>query len=186
MPKSWNNDPDEWLTTINIEKVLDQYAESNKQFYFYGASPIDYDTRVVCDIYKLCRININEHITNGITKIGFVFNTDRSDQSGKHWISLYIDLVGKNMKHPAIYFFDSVGNKPPKELNELINTIRSQKKFKYYYNDIQHQEQNSECGIYCIHFLIYMLKNGNFKKYIQNKKSDKYISKYRYFFFNKI
>ena len=24
MPKSWNNDPDEWLTTINIEKVLDR------------------------------------------------------------------------------------------------------------------------------------------------------------------
>ena len=32
----------------------------------------------------------------GETKLGIVFNTDESDQPGKHWISMYIDLEGKN------------------------------------------------------------------------------------------
>ena len=186
MPKIWDNNKYEWLNTLDIENVLNQYSNAHKDFYFYGAIPNDYDNKTVCNIYDLCNINIKKHIKDGIKKIGIVFNTDDSSKGGKHWICMYIDLIGNNYNSPGIYYFDSLGKKPQDNIKKLINNIRSQKKLIYFYNDVKHQMKNSECGIYCIHFIIYMLNNGSFEKYISTKKSDKYIHKYRYFYFNKI
>lgn len=186
MPKTWYKNNKEWLNTFDIENVLKQYDKNDKTFYFYGAMPSDYYNKSVCDIYKLCKIDIDKHINNGIKKIGIVFNTDESNQPGKHWVAIYIDLTGINSGFPSIYFFDSVGNQPQDNIKKFINKLRTKKKFNYYYNDIIHQKKNTECGIYCLHFLTYMINKGNFKKYIKKIKSDDYIHKYRNFFFNKI
>lgn len=186
MPKSWYKNNNEWLNTYDIENVLKQYDKIDKAFHFYGAMPSDYYTDKVCDIYKLCKINLNTHIKDGIKKIGIIFNTDESDQPGKHWVALYIDLIGINSGFPSIFFFDSVGNKPQKNIQKLINKLRSKKNLNYYYNDIPHQKKNTECGIYCLHFITYMINKGNFNKYIKNIKSDDYMQKYRTLFFNKI
>ena len=186
LPKKWLSNPREWLNTLDIEKVLNQYAKANKDFYFYGAMPSDYDNTEVCDIYKLCKINIKNHIKNGIKKIGIVFNTDENDEPGEHWVCIYIDLIGKNSGYPSIYFFDSVGKPPQKNIQKAIESIRKQKKLNYYFNDIKHQKKNTECGVYCIHFLTSMINGTKFRKYIKNIKNDDYMYKYRYFFFNKI
>ena len=46
---------------------------------------------------------------NGKEKIGIIFNTDYSTGPGEHWVSFYVDLIGRNRKKkPGIYFFDSV------------------------------------------------------------------------------
>ena len=114
-----------------------------------------------------------------------VFNTDPHNKSGEHWISLYIDCIGKNINHPCIYFFDSVGNPPPKQIKDFIDDTRgkSNKDYTYIENDVSHQSGNTECGIYCLHFLTYMINGGNFMKYIKNKKNDKFMEKYRTIFF---
>ena len=39
----------------------------------------------------------------------------------------------------------------------------------FLHNDIKHQRGNTECGIYCLHFLETMLKGTDFEKHIQNK-----------------
>ena len=104
---------------------------------------------------------------------------------------MYIDLKGENYPKPSIYYFDSVGDRPPSNVDKLINKIRMDTlkqnniKLNYLYNDMQHQNGNNECGFYCLHFIIYMLKGGNFEKYINNKKNDKFMHKFRYLFFNK-
>ena len=186
MPKSWEKNNNEWLNTLDIENVLNQYQKIDKKLYFYGALPSDYYNKSVCDIYKLCEIKIAEHIKNKIEKIAIVFNTDESDKSGKHWVSIYIDLKGINSGYPAIYYFDSVGNKPNKNIKMFISKVRKQKKMNYYYNDIPHQAKNTECGIYSLHFIVYMIKRGNFNKYIKNIKNDEYMQTFRKFFYNKL
>ena len=42
MPKKWIKDFNEWLTTSDIENVLNQYMDGDDSFYFYGAVPIDF------------------------------------------------------------------------------------------------------------------------------------------------
>jgi hypothetical protein len=176
MPKKWiKTNYKEWLNTLNIEDCLNQYDKAIPEFLFYGAVPIDFSK---CSVNrKLCNFNLNEHINNNISKIGIVFNTDEHDEPGEHWISMYIDIKGNNMnKIPGIYFFDSFGNKAPDEVLSFVNKIKEQGKklninFKYLYNDYSHQNRNNQCGVYCINFIIGMLKNKNFK-YYKYKNSD--------------
>jgi len=175
MPTKWINDYNTWLRTDDIEKCLGQYQEKYEDFYFYGALPIDFDD---CSVSNLCSIDLQDHINNGKQRIGIVFNTDPHDESGEHWISFYIDIMGKNLKNiPGIYYFDSYGDKPPDEVVKLIKKIKAQGekldiKFKYFYNDYSHQKENYQCGMYCIHFIKEMIKGNNFNKLINSKLTD--------------
>ena len=67
MPEKWIKDYNTWLRTDDIEKCLKQYETSHKDFYFYGALPIDFND---CSVSNLCSINLNDHINKGINKIG--------------------------------------------------------------------------------------------------------------------
>lgn len=192
MPDKWKSNPNEWLSTLDINKVMKQYEDAYPKFQYLGANPIDFDKKLSenkCVSDELCNISIPEIKRDGTEYLGMVFNTDPHDSSGQHWFSLYIDLKGKNIKgKPCIYYFDSLASKPKKEVVEFVKRIQDQcldinRDIEFLYNDIKHQHQNTECGVYCLHFLVSMLKGQNFKKYIKNKKSDKKIEKFRKFFF---
>jgi hypothetical protein len=105
------------------------------------------------------------------TKIGVVFNYDTHDKTGSHWVSLFC-----NISAGYIAFFDSVGVKHPrKEIKALIDAIKhkiencydvSLKRYvvnnmsiKINHNNIQ--KGNSECGVFCIYFIIKCLLGTN-------------------------
>ena len=187
-PKSWKKDKNTWLSNLDIDNVLKQYYNKYNDYYYHGAVPVDFDVEKnngSCLVDDLCKFDVDKLYSEGKKKMAFVFNTDPHNKSGEHWISLYIDCLGKNMEHPCIFFFDSAGSPPPKEINDFINDTRNNSKinFSYIENDIQHQKGNTECGVYCLHFLTYMIDNGNFMEYITNKKNDKFMEKYRSIFF---
>ena len=190
MPHNLQKDKYAWLTNIDIDKVMKQYMDHHDDFYYYDASPIDYHLKEngTCKISDICAFNLNEHISNNKHRIGMVFNTDPHTKSGKHWFCLYLDLLGKNHTHPAIYHFDSTGDVPCDSMERLIRDIRNQGvdndiDIRYYVNDIQHQKHNSECGVYCLHFLSSMLDGVQFEDYISSVKDDEYMNKFRRVFF---
>jgi len=189
-PDEWHKNFNEWLSTTDIDKVLKQYADADQHFFYYGATPMDFDLKnnSKCVVNSLCDFNLKKHLNNGEYKIGIVFNTDDHDEPGEHWVSMYIDCKGKNLNEPCIYYFDSTGDSAPEEIKVLIQKIKEQGlknniTFTDLHNDLEHQTGDSECGIYSLHFMIYMLENGNFMKYIKNRKSDEYIEKFRNIFF---
>ena len=60
MPKDWINDYNKWLNTYDIENSLNQHMKSNKDFYFYGAVPIDFNK---CSVSKdLCKFSLDDHL----------------------------------------------------------------------------------------------------------------------------
>jgi len=190
MPEKWIENINTWLCTTDITDVLNQYKQSDDQFFLYGPTPIDFDLKDgnVCLVDSLCKFNLSTHIKNGVTKIGIVFNTDPHDEGGEHWISLYIDLKGINLSEPGIYYFDSTGAEPPKEIKDLVDKIIDQGKknkinFTYFENDIQHQKGGTECGMYSLHFIINMIEGKKFEDYISEYKNDKFIEKFREIYF---
>lgn len=189
-PEEWHKNFNEWLSTTDIDNVLKQYATADSHFYYYGATPMDFDLKNgnKCVVNGLCKFDLEEHLSKGQDKIGVVFNTDNHNEPGEHWVSLYVDCKGKNLKHPCIYYFDSTGDPATPEIETLIEKIKKQGlendiKFTDLQNDKVHQIGNSECGMYCLHFMIYMLDGGDFMKYIKSKKSDQYVEKFRNIFF---
>lgn len=188
MPDSWKKDHDKWLNTVDLENVLNRYMLTDSSFFSYGALPIDSFDKNIC-INDLCKFNLKNHILKGHEKIGIIYNTDEYGESGEHWICLYIDINKINFKEPCIYFFDSYGSKPPQNVNEFAQHIINQGlensiDFKYTYNNKQHQTKGGECGIYCLHFLTHMKGGGNFKDYIENKRDDEYMNKFRKYFYD--
>lgn len=107
-PPEWIKNPNEWLTDLDISNVMKQYEKTYTNFKFIGPSPIDFDSRVkrgklpwakpgnsddeVCVWEELCHLDISKLLRRGITQIGMVFNLDRYDEPGSHWVSLYISL----------------------------------------------------------------------------------------------
>lgn len=176
MPDKWIKDYNTWLRTSDIEECLEQYEHSHKNFYFYGAVPIDFSD---CPVSNLCSFDLDEHLNNKKNKIGIVFNTDPHDEPGQHWISLYVDILGRNIKNtPAIYYFDSYGEKPTTEIQDLIDKIKKQGKnrdidFKYLYNDYPYQKKNYQCGMYSIYFINEMLRDISFKNFLNQELTDK-------------
>ena len=181
MPKEWIKDYNEWLSTFEIEDCLKQHMDSDKNFYFYGAVPMDFKK---CSVSNLCNFNMKKHLDKGESKIGIVFNTDPSTKDGEHWISMYMDLGKHNGPDYGIYYFDSFGRKPSKEVTELIQkAIKQGKKCKrkplYFYNDHSYQKANSQCGMYAIHFIKKMLEGLSFEEYLDTELNDKLMIQLR-------
>ena len=51
-------------------------------------------------------------------------------------------------------------------------------------NTRRHQFSNSECGMYCLYFIIRMLKGDSFSKFTSKKIPDKFMMKLRKIYFN--
>ena len=189
-PVQWKKNPNEWLSSIDIDKVMKQYEKAYKCFEFIGPSPIDFDTKLLfgeCVWDELCKFSIKNQIKREKFKIGIIFNTDTHDKSGEHWISMFI-----NIKKGEIFYFDSVGNTAPKQIKVFVDRITQQGKelninFKYDENHpVEHQYGNTECGIYSIFFIVHMLQDKITEQYLKTHVlKDKFMSEFRDKYFNK-
>lgn len=156
----------EWLNTVNIEDALGQYEKKHPDFIFLGAVPIDFDD---IPAYGIANLDFKALLDGGKSKIGIIFNLDRHDQSGSHWVASYADL-----NKCQIYFFDSYGIEPVIQIKKYMNRIRDfckknnaqqgGKKIDVAYNKHQHQRENSECGVYSINFIVRLLGGKSFKE----------------------
>jgi len=186
-PPEWKQNPTEWLSSVDLESVMKQYEKFYKCFLFLGPSPIDYDKHLLygeCVWEELCKFDLSEEIKKNKNKIGVIFNTHPHNKPGEHWISLFI-----NIKKRFIIYFDSNGNKPPSEVNKFTETVITQGKqlginFNYYENKLEHQQTESECGMYCLYFIIEMLKDRDPTYFLTNKINDKEVFVLRNKYFN--
>lgn len=161
-PPKWKLNPIEWLSNYDIDNVISQYEAEYPHFVLLGPSPIDFDTVInnTCVEQSICSISLQEMISKKKTHIGFVFNLDKHNQPGSHWVSMFVDIANQ-----YIFYFDSAGDGPSKEVVALKNKLVEQGKqlsnpivFKYYDNEGRdHQKHNTECGVYSIYFIITML-----------------------------
>ena len=172
----------EWLNSINIYDVMEQYMEKYPDFIFMGPVPIDFQKILT----EVANINLKS-LSSKKKKIGIIFNTDPHYMGGSHWISLFLDLTDK-----TICFYDSVGDEPPKECMDLINKLLKQandyKLIKYlniHINDKQHQYRDSECGVYSLYFIIQRLRGISCQNVFTNIIRDNEMNKNRDVIFNK-
>jgi hypothetical protein len=124
-PESWYIDDHTWLTNFDIEGVMRQYEADYPDFAFLGPSPIDFDSKELfsdrCIEDSICKLNLSAMLSKGKTRIGIVFNLDPHDRPGSHWTALMCDIA-----NGGIYYFDSNGTQPPKEVVALMHRLRDQ------------------------------------------------------------
>ncbi len=192
-PNTWKEQPNKWLNTYNLLNVMTQYEDKYNNFKFLGVHPIDFNIRVygnTCISNNMCNLDIKNLIKNKINKLGAIFNLDKHNQSGSHWVSLFINLNPKS-KNYGIYYYDSNGMNPHIQIRKFINDIINdnkkinKKKLEIYINKIKHQKENSECGMFSLFFMDQCLKNISFQKFTNNPKlNDHFVFKLRTKYFS--
>ena len=169
-----------WLSNIDISNVLKQYQKKYPEFISLGPVPIDFK-----QIYtELTNLKIENLLKKNISKIGIIYNLDKHNEPGSHWVASFI-----NINEPSVEFFDSVGDYPEKEIIDFLEEMRNniinikKKPFKIKINRIQHQYADSECGVYCLHFIIQRIYGKSFEYIIQNVIKDEKMNSNRTTFF---
>ena len=172
----------EWLNTVNINEVMGQSEKKYNDFKYLGTVPIDFDK---FERYGIKNLNFSELMEMGKHKIGVIFNLDKHNEPGSHWVALYA-----NLKEGEVYFFDSYGTRPDKRIRAFMRRIADfcskklkLKNIKVDYNRIRHQYGNSECGVYSINFIKRLLRGDLFKIVCESKVPDKKINKCRKVYF---
>lgn len=195
-----------WLSTTDIRDVLQQYQELYSDFMAIGPVPIDF-----CYLgHTLCKMDVLGAYRKGTRTIGAVFNTDPSSEPGKHWISMFIDMRHPDPRYWEINYFDSFGNAPlakeiialvkhvdgqfAKAISERHNIDRSKVKVIKKLNcsqsmcthKVQHQFNNTECGVYSIHFIVKRLEGRTWEELVTERATimnDEYMTNMRKFYF---
>lgn len=175
-----------WLNTLNINDVLSMYEDKINGFKSLGAVPIDFYEINYAGIRD---IDFNELYREGIRKIGLVLNLDEHNQPGSHWIALYCEFGEPKVSNTKIYFFDSYGTRPNERVQEYIKKLEEFGKSLgtdviIDYNKKQHQKGGSECGVYCLHFIISMAEGKDFKEFNRIRIPDSEVNKYRCIYMN--
>jgi hypothetical protein len=172
----------EWLNTHQIDNVMKQYEIKYNEFKFLGTVPIDFDD---FERYNIKNLNYQQLVQNGKTKLGVVFNLDKHNQSGSHWVAMYADL-----KRGQIFYFDSYGTRPEPQVSVLMRrigkfcqTAMGVQNIVLEWNEQQHQRENSECGVYSINFILRMLRGDNFNDICMSRIPDRKINKCRAVYF---
>jgi len=120
----------DWLSTTDINKVMVQIELKYPQFKFGGAVPRD----ILKINYPFMNSELNikdlelKHLLDMKKNIlAYIYNLDESWQSGSHWVALYC-----NIKTCEIYFFDSYGLRPHKDIRQMTRKLAN---FCYHYHN---------------------------------------------------
>ena len=148
-----------------------------------GAVPLDFD-----DIYTSLRnIKFDDYVNRGKYILGVIFNLDKHDEPGSHWVGLYI-----NFNKHQIYFFDSYGGVPEEEIQKFMRKASKYMESKgtkannidMRWNKVQHQKENSDCGVYSMNFLLRMLRGDNFDDVCNKPMPDRLVNRCRNKYFD--
>ena len=161
-PKSWNVNPEEWITSDEIDALERKFEKVFSGYKHVGTFPIDFDKHTKtgqCLVSTLCSMDLRDLYKNGYHQLGLIFNTDVSTGPGEHWIAIFCD-IRPELEFPRMTYFDSYAHKPEKEYQVLMRRWKKQwdltnihkKPMKLTYNGTRHQYEDSECGMYSVYF----------------------------------
>lgn len=199
----------EWLSTTDINDVVTQYQEKYQDFLFLGALPADFEELEVLGINTLDFAELEKEKKY---KIGIVINLDVHTQGGSHWVALFADLkkgqiyyfdsfakkpykrTKKFINKIVKYIYKKKYNKEF-NINTFIQKITGGGKTEYLnklndfdirYNTVQHQFNNSECGVYSINFIVRLVGGESFDEITQNITKDNEMNKCRTKYFRNV
>ena len=160
----------EWLSTIEIENVFNQYNVMKHNFHFISCVPSDY--------YTIYPWKFPTDIFDIYPKSAIIFNTDKMDEPGSHWVAVYFERTGSNTLH--VDYFDSTGD-PPFEDYETLLDLPVFRKWNVYshINTKKHQHEDTECGIYAIFYIIARMQGRKRDDITRKRISDRDIHELR-------
>jgi hypothetical protein len=168
-----------WLSTTNIIQVMHQYQVLHPNFKFIDCVPSDH---YILNPHEYPSINLFQKYKY----LAVVFNIDESHQPGSHWVTVFFEniVTNDNKNVLLVEYFDSTGNDPIDNIKEFMysKNIDSFEKV-YYINKFQHQNGDSECGVFALFYIQQRILGYTFQDFQIKRLPDKMMNSYRLEFF---
>jgi len=163
----------EWLATVHIDSVLNQYERYFTNFKYFGCFPSNH--------FALHPKHFQELLTWIPNKefVGIVFNQDEEGQRGSHWVACMIHNDGVNVA-PTVEHFDPTGDKPIKNIRLFIDSLHPR---HILISRFEHQFGDNECGMYSLWYILQRLKGLNMDQINKKRMSDSDMNLFRTFAF---
>lgn len=196
------DNPKKFLNNFDIDGVLLRWMREFKDFMACPFAMRDFDsthetfsTLSLPDVYK-GDYAIDTGITGTIKRknktFACVLNTDYSTGRGKHWVAVFVDM--RDAANAMIFYFNSVGNKPFKEIVIWEERTRAEMLASKLFENVKiinvttvaHQKENVVCGIYSLYFIRRMLEGTPYTFFMDenNTVSDATMDKFRRYLFH--
>lgn len=158
----------EWLSTTDIEYVMQQYEDVFPDFVFIGVFPSDH--------FKLYAEDFPYEAFTEYKSSAIVFNQDESHQGGSHWVCMFFTHPRGRVE--TIEHFDSTGDAPIRNLAQFM-------KHPFFsgahveISQFKHQRGDNECGMYCMFYILMRLHGNSFDDINSRRISDTEMNRYR-------
>ena len=153
----------EWLSTTDIDRIMDQYMNFDYSFKYLGTYPSD-----ILDLdYTLPKVTHYK-------KLGMVLNLDPHNKPGSHWVAVYIDPLISTVE-----YFDSLGDLPTRNIKKVLEYLCKQLDCDLNIHSKKFQLKDSECGIYSVYYIVSRILGFTPNQIKENVIRDTQMNKYR-------
>lgn len=160
-PAAWKKNPRTWLSTTDIDRVMGQYESvARNRFKWLGALPRDFrDPHPMggCVTDRMCKLDVVAERSRGVMNLGVVFNLDRHDESGSHWVAAMVCMDPTSSVY-GVNFSNSTGEPPCDEIRKWCEDVAAALGCPFVVNRVEKQRKNTECGVFSMYILIRCLQ----------------------------
>jgi hypothetical protein len=126
---------------------------------------------------------------------GCVLNTDVSSGPGKHWVALFADMRPPPGGPWTVEYFNSTGRPPPRPVVKWMENARARlaeyraglpecrghscEVATVSVTDIDHQESQTECGLYALFYIRRRLEGAPYTDFLRQPIPDRAMTAFR-------
>ena len=137
----------DWLSTENIDNVMEQYERKYSDYFFYGAVPVDFHE---INYNKLGKIDFDDLMVNGDKdKNEMMVEFELKKFYWKYFeiLQVYNKFRGKPNKYPFAEFFNDIKKTPDFEIKKNLDNFFNSNDYNEFINNYTVTENNGQIEI---------------------------------------
>ncbi len=148
----YGRNKEKWLTNVDINEVMKQYESLFEgSFRYISTVPANiqdsYDT--IDEFKQSFHIgDLQYYMYNAM-----IINLSLIDTPGTHWVCVFVDRPSQTFE-----YYDPIGKPIPRTMRPLLNYINPDR-FRVITSKEKHQKTGSQCGVYCMYYIVARLCN---------------------------
>jgi hypothetical protein len=194
------------LSNFNLDETLQRWARVFDEFHPCPFAMMDFDrTReafAAADLPAVLEGRAPLDLGPGFGTVrrpaacyACVVNTDHSTGPGKHWVAVFVDARPPPGAPWTVEYFNSAGHPPPKAMVGWME--RNRARLAEYraglpscrgrvcdvisvpVTDVDHQESQTECGLYALYYIRRRLEGTPYSFFFQRRVPDSAMTAFR-------
>jgi hypothetical protein len=193
------------LSNYNLDETLQRWGRVFPTFFPCPFAMMDFDNngdyfgeanlpailegRIAADLGT-------ERVRRPFNCFGCIVNTDTSSGPGKHWVAVFVDCRPGGSDPWTVEYFNSAGRPPPKPMIKWME--RTAARLAEYrtskagpltpegvavttvaVTDVDHQESQTECGLYALFYIRRRLEGAPYKLFFEQLVPDAAMTEFR-------